>query len=153
MISASFCDTKDPLSAQSRPLVEHILQSTWFQSDEPEPMVSGRYDELTRGLGAGGRSVYTCFLKFMTSQEGNGHGSTGSGGKWVCLFLVRRRDETHPCPKARWEALFDKPERAIVHIRSHLGHRLFWCNNKSGSNPPWYVGLYLAASSDRILTP
>jgi len=131
MINASFRDTKD-LSAQRRVVLERILQSIWFQSHELEPKVSGPYDELTGGLGVSGRSVYTCFLKFMTSQEG---GSGGSGGKWVCLF----GDETHPCPKARWEEGFNKPERAIEHIRSHLGHRPFWCNNECGSNPPWYV--------------
>jgi hypothetical protein len=129
MINASFRDTKDPLAAQRRLVLERILQSIWFQSHELEPKVSGPYDELTGGLGVGGRSVYTCFLRFMTSQEG---GSGTSGGKWVCLF----GDETHPCPKARWEEGFNKPERAIEHIRSHLGHRPFWCNNECGSNPP-----------------
>ena len=137
MINASFRDSKDPLSAQRRVVLERVLQSIWFQAHELEPKVSGPYDELTGGLGVGGRSVYTCFLKFMTSQDGIGHGSTGSGGKWVCLF----GDETHPCPKARWEEGFNKPERAIEHIRSHLGHRPFWCNNECGSNPPWYVVL------------
>ena len=132
MINASFRDIRDPLSGQRRVVLERILQSIWFQSHELEPKVSGPYDELTGGLGVGGRSVYTCFLKFMTSQEG---GSAGSGGKWVCLF----GDETHPCPKARWEEGFNKPERAIEHIRSHLGHRPFWCNNECGSNPSWYV--------------
>lgn len=137
MINASFRDAQDPLSAQRRVVLERVLQSIWFSSHELEPKVSGPYDELTGGLGVGGRSVYTCFLKFMTTQEGSGHGSTGSGGKWVCLF----GDETHPCPKARWEEGFNKPERAIEHIRSHLGHRPFWCNNECGSNPPWYVVL------------
>ena len=132
MINASFRDAKDPLSAQRRVVLERILQSIWFQSHELEPKVSGPYDELTGGLGVSGRSVYTCFLKFVTSQES---GSGGSGGKWVCLF----GDESHPCPKARWEEGFNKPERAIEHIRSHLGHRPFWCNNECGSNPPWYV--------------
>ena len=130
MINASFRDSKDPVSAQRRLVLERILQSIWFQSHELEPKVSGPYDELTGGLGVSGRSVYTCFLKFMTSQEG---GSGGSGGKWVCLF----GDESHPCPKARWEEGFNKPERAIEHIRSHLGHRPFWCNNECGSNPAW----------------
>ena len=137
MINASFRDISDPLSAQRRIVLERIVQSIWFQSHELEPKVSGPYDELTGGLGVGGRSVYTCFLKFMTLQEGNGHGSAGSGGKWVCLF----GNESHPCPKARWEEGFNKPERAIEHIRSHLGHRPFWCNNECGSNPPWYVVL------------
>ena len=132
MINASFRDTKDPLSAQRRVVLERILQSIWFQSHELEPQVSGPYDELTGGLGVSGRSVYTCFLKFVTSQEG---GSGGSGGKWVCLF----GDESHPCPKARWEKGFNKPERAIEHARSHLGHCPFWCNNECDSNPPWYV--------------
>lgn len=132
MINASFRDNKDPLSSQRRVVLERVLQSIWFQSHELEPKVSGPYDELTGGLGVSGRSVYTCFLKFMTSQEG---GTGGSGGKWVCLF----GDGTHPCPKARWEEGFNKPERAIEHIRSHLGHRPFWCNNECGSNPPWYV--------------
>ena len=142
MINASFRDAKDPLSAQRRVVLERVLQSIWFQSHELEPKVSGPYDELTGGLGVGGRSVYTCFLKFMTTQDGNAHGSTGSGGKWVCLF----GDETHPCPKARWEEGFNKPERAIEHIRSHLGHRPFWCNNECGSNPPWYVVLQSSAA-------
>lgn len=132
MINASFRDPNDPQSAQRRSVLERVLQSIWFRSHELEPKVSGPYDELTGGLGVGGRSVYTCFLKFMTSQEGNGRGSAGSGGKWVCLF----GNEAHPCPKARWEEGFNKPERAIEHIRSHLGHRPFWCNNECGSNPP-----------------
>ena len=148
MINASFRDSKDPLYAQRRAVLERVLQSIWFQSHELEPKVSGPYDELTGGLGVGGRSVYTCFLKFMTTQEGNGHGSTGSGGKWVCLF----GDETHPCPKARWDEGFNKPERAIEHIRSHLGHRPFWCNNECGSNPPWYVDLGSNGSVRRKLT-
>jgi hypothetical protein len=142
MINNSFRDSKDPLSAQRRAVLERILQANWFQSHELEPKVSGPYDELTGGLGVGGRSVYTCFLKFMTTQGGNGHGSAGSGGKWVCLF----GDETHACPKARLDEGFNKPERAIEHIRSHLGHRPFWCNNECGSSPPWYVVTWLRAA-------
>jgi hypothetical protein len=98
MINASFRDTKDPLSAQRRVVLERVLQSIWFQSHELEPKVSGPYDELTGGLGVGGRSVYTCFLKFMTSQDGNGHGSTelvagnGSACSETRRTLARRLD-------------------------------------------------------------
>ncbi|KAG8839982.1 hypothetical protein FRB91_006651 [Serendipita sp. 411] len=71
-------------------------------------------------LGTVGRSIYTAFLE-----------EDRAAGKWRCLF----GGEHESCPKA--SKSFERVERAIEHIRRHLGHRPYPCTDtcpKSGAS-------------------
>jgi hypothetical protein len=114
---------QDPDSVKRRTILNDIRASTWFREHDHEPQISPN-DHLSRGLGIIGRSIYTVFL----AEE---------NGQWRCVMGSR----AHPCKKPNKQ--FPRLERAIEHVRSHLGHRPYACDgtcwkSKSGGTS-WYV--------------
>jgi len=101
--------------AVRRTVLHSIFTARWYEQHDLEPKIGESWDGITAGLGVVGRSIYTVFLQ----QAEKNH--------WVCTF----GDEFRPCPKARYQ--FERLERGVEHIRSHLGHRPYPCNHRCGS--------------------
>jgi hypothetical protein len=116
----------DDRSKLRRAILDDIQYQSWFRNHEKEPQIESRNDPFCRGLGTVGRSIYTVFLD--EDKESN---------QWRCLF----GGDNNVCKKA--EKRFERVERAIEHIRSHLGHRPFACDGtclkSQTTNTPWYV--------------
>jgi hypothetical protein len=124
----------DDRSRLRRAILNDIKYQGWFLNHEKEPQIESRNDPFCRGLGTVGRSIYTVFLD--EDKESN---------QWRCLF----GGDNNVCKKA--EKRFERVERAIEHIRSHLGHRPFACDGtclkSQTTNTPWYVSLLCAHSA------
>ena len=120
-LSVSF---QDPEDWWRRLVLDGVLQSSFLQNDDMEPLDKGSADPITMGFGKQGRSIYGVFVEEFTR------------GKWRCLF----GSEQTPCPN---EATFKRFERAVEHIRSHLNHRPFKCNGTcSPGMRTWCVLVY-----------
>jgi hypothetical protein len=111
MLLNSFVEHDDE-SKIRRAILDDIQQQDWFRQHLKEPTIETRNDPLARGLGTVGRSIYTVFL--VEDKESN---------QWRCLF----GSKGNPCKKSGKQ--FERVERAIEHVRSHLGHRPFACDN------------------------
>lgn len=98
-----------------RTILDIILASKWYEQHDLEPKIGDSWDGITAGLGVVGRSIYTVFLQ----QAEKNH--------WMCTF----GDEFRPCPKVGYQ--FERLERGVEHVRSHLGHRPYPCNHRCGS--------------------
>ena len=112
LLDASF--RKDD-QAVRRTILDIILASRWYEQHDLEPKIGETWDGITAGLGVVSRSVYTVFLQ----QAEKNH--------WMCTF----GDEFRACPKAGYQ--FERLERGVEHVRSHLGHRPYPCNHRCGS--------------------
>lgn len=112
MLENSFRGNDDQ-SRVRRQVLNDIQRQSWFHSnqDEPKMDVHIHRDILEHGLGMVGRSIYTVFL--VEDKDSN---------QWRCLF----GSEDMSCKKT--EKRFERVERAIEHVRSHLGHRPFACD-------------------------
>jgi len=112
LLDASF--RKDD-QAVRRTILDTILVSRWYEQHGLEPKIGESWDGITAGLGVVSRSIYTVFLQ----QAEKNH--------WTCTF----GDEFRPCPKVGYQ--FERLERGVEHVRSHLGHRPYPCNQRCGS--------------------
>ena len=112
LLDASF--RKDD-QAVRRTILDTILASRWYEQHGLEPKIGETWDGITAGFGVVSRSIYTVFLQ----QAEKNH--------WMCTF----GDEFRPCPKAGYQ--FERLERGVEHVRSHLGHRPYPCNHRCGS--------------------
>lgn len=101
--------------AVRRTILDSILVSKWYEQHDLEPKIGDSWDGITAGLGVVGRSIYTVFLQ----QAEKNH--------WMCTF----GDEFRPCPKVGYQ--FERLERGVEHVRSHLGHRPYPCGHRCGS--------------------
>ena len=101
--------------AVRRTILDIILASKWYEQHDIEPKIGESWDGITAGLGVVGRSIYTVFLQ----QAEKNH--------WMCSF----GDEFRPCPKVGYQ--FERLERGVEHVRSHLGHRPYPCSHRCGS--------------------
>lgn len=128
-LDGSFNDA-DGQSRVRRAILDDIQRQPWFLNHEKEPQIESRNDPFSRGLGTVGRSIYTVFL--VEDKESN---------QWRCLF----GGDNNTCKKA--DKRFERVERAIEHIRSHLGHRPFSCDGSclksQTTSTPWYVDSFL----------
>lgn len=128
-LDSSFNDA-DELSRRRRAILNDIQRQPWFLNHEKEPQIESRTDSFSRGLGTVGRSIYTVFLR--EDKENN---------QWRCLF----GGKNNACKKAGKR--FERVERAIEHIRSHLGHRPFACDGtcmkSMTTNASWYAQSFL----------
>lgn len=142
LISRSFRSLL-PTDARRRRLLDKIQLEAWFVDNKLEPQISGLEDDPLVGgglltgtgphlhhtmqggeeLGERGKSVYRVFLRH-------------AGKEWLCLFGNGENGRFH-CSKSVEGQGYKKPERAVEHIRSHLGHRPYWCDNTCGSEPAW----------------
>jgi hypothetical protein len=112
MLENSFRGNDDQ-SRVRRQVLNYIQRQSWFHSNQDEPKMDANThrDILDHGLGMVGRSIYTVFL--VEDKDSN---------QWRCLF----GSEDMSCKKN--EKRFERVERAIEHVRSHLGHRPFACD-------------------------
>jgi len=107
-----------PLESTRRDILDRILKKDWYLNNDREPECGTSDDDVTLGLaGIGTRSVFTAFL----DEYGK--------GRWKCAFGSAK----HPCKRNMYKKTFDRVERAVDHIRSHLGHRPFVCNGECGA--------------------
>jgi len=113
LLDASF--RKDE-QAVRRTVLDTILASRWYEQHDLEPKIGETWDGISTGLGVVSRSIYTVFLQ----QAEKNH--------WMCTF----GDEFRPCPKVGYQ--FERLERGVEHVRSHLGHRPYPCNHRCGSS-------------------
>ncbi|CCA74211.1 hypothetical protein PIIN_08164 [Serendipita indica DSM 11827] len=111
LLDASFCG-HDEDSRKRRAILDEILGQPWYYNHEQEPRIESLSDPAARGLGMVGRSIYTVFLV----QDEN-------GSHWRCLF------GGHHAQCDRSEKQFERVERAIEHVRRHLGHRPYACDD------------------------
>jgi len=112
---------QDPSESTRRDILDRILKKDWYMNNEREPECGTSDDDVTLSLaGIGTRSVLTAFL--------DEHGK----GRWRCAFGSAK----HPCRRNMHKKTFDRVERAVDHVRSHLGHRPFVCNGDCGA-PGW----------------
>lgn len=101
-----------------RDILDRILKKDWYMNNDREPECGSSDDDVTLGLaGIGTRSVFTVFLDEY------------SKGRWKCAFGSAK----HPCKRNMHKKTFDRVERAVDHIRSHLGHRPFVCIGDCGT--------------------
>lgn len=112
MLDNSFRDN-DVHSRVRRRVLDDLQREQWFHlnQDEPKMDVHAHRDILQHGLGMVGRSIYTVFL--VEDKESN---------QWRCLF----GSDNQQCKKSGKR--FERVERAIEHVRSHLGHRPYACD-------------------------
>jgi hypothetical protein len=112
MLENSFREN-DGQSRVRRHLLDDLQQQQWYHLDQEEPKLDVHLhrDILEQGLGMVGRSIYTVFL--VNDEECN---------QWRCLF----GSEEVSCKMT--ERRFWRVERAIDHVRIHLGHRPFACD-------------------------
>jgi hypothetical protein len=102
----------DPLESARRDILDRILKKDWYLNNERKPDCGTSDDDVTLGLaGTATRSVLTAFLDEPIK------------GQWRCSFGSAR----HPCKRNMQRKTFDRVERGLDHIRSHLGHRPFIC--------------------------
>lgn len=112
MLESSFRGN-DIHSRVRREVLDDIQRQTWFHhnQDEPKMDANAHREILQHGLGMVGRSIYTVFL--VEDKESN---------QWRCLF----GNNNQLCKKSGKR--FERVERAIEHVRSHLGHRPYGCD-------------------------
>jgi hypothetical protein len=112
MLENSFRGNDDQ-SRMRRNLLDDIQRQPWFYLNQDEPKLDQHLhrDILKHGLGMVGRSIYTVFL--VEDKYSN---------QWKCLF----GSEEVRCKKTGKR--FERVERAIEHVRSHLGHRPYVCD-------------------------
>jgi len=109
---------QDHLESTRRGILDRIMDKGWYLNNDREPECGSSDDDVTLGLmGIGMRSVFTSFL--------DEHGK----GQWKCAFGSAK----HPCKRNMRKKTFDRVERAVDHIRSHLGHRPFVCDGGCGA--------------------
>lgn len=108
---------QDRLESTRRDILDRIMKKDWYLNNDREPECGTSDDDVTLGLaGIGTRSVFTVFLDEY------------SKGRWKCTFGSAK----HPCKRNMHKKTFDRVERAVDHIRSHLGHRPFVCIGDCG---------------------
>ena len=109
---------QDHLESTRRAILDRIMGKDWYLNHDREPECGSSDDDVTLGLmGIGTRSVLTAFL------------DEHSKGQWKCTFGSAK----HPCKRNMRKKTFDRVERAVDHIRSHLGLRPFVCNGDCGT--------------------
>lgn len=109
---------QNPLETTRRGILDRIMKKDWYLNNDREPECGTSDDDVTLGLmGIGTRSVFTAFL------------DEHSKGQWKCAFGSAK----HPCKRNMRKKTFDRVERAVDHIRSHLGHRPFVCDGDCGA--------------------
>lgn len=109
---------QDSLERTRRDTLDRIMKKDWYLNNDREPECGTSDDDVTLGLaGIGTRSVFTAFLDEY------------SKGRWKCAFGSAK----NPCKRNMHKKTFDRVERAVDHIRSHLGHRPFVCNGDCGT--------------------
>jgi len=106
------------LESTRRAILDRMLKKDWYMNNDREPECGTSDDDVTLGLaGIGTRSIFTAFLDEC------------SKGRWKCAFGSAK----HPCKRNMHNKTFDRVERAVDHVRSHLGHRPFVCNSDCGA--------------------
>jgi hypothetical protein len=109
---------QDTLESTRRDILDCIIKKDWYLRNEREPVCWTADDDVTQGrAGIETRSVFTAFLDEY------------SKGQWKCAF----GSATHPCKRNMHKKTFDRVERAVDHVRSHLGHRPFVCDGDCGT--------------------
>jgi hypothetical protein len=111
MLENSFRGNDDQ-SRMRRHLLDDIQRQPWFYLNQDEPKLDQHlHRDILKHGGMVGRSIYTVFL--VEDKDSN---------QWKCLF----GNEEVCCKKT--EKRFERVERAIEHVRSHLGHRPYACD-------------------------
>lgn len=109
---------QDSLESARRGILDRIMKKDWYLNNDCEPECGTSDDDVTLGLaGIPTRSVFTAFLDAFGK------------GRWKCAFGSAK----HPCKRNMHKKTFDRVERAVDHIRSHLGHRPYLCNGNCGA--------------------
>lgn len=141
-----------PTDIRRRHILDGIFSEDWFKNNKMEPTVNNiENDTLVGGglltgighqldpsmvggeeIGERGKSVYRVFLRHVDKE-------------WLCLFgehpgeLGSEGTARYKCLKSMPGSGYTKPERAVEHIRSHIGHRPYWCEGSCAPNSEWYV--------------
>ena len=102
---------KDPTR---RTLLSRIMDTRWFKEQTMEPMFQSPADDVSHGLELALRPFKDSIYKAFVAKEGQ------------CMFGDVERNE---CKKVE-----TRIQRALGHVRGHLGHRPFVCDGCTRCN-------------------